>query len=219
MTGSVGRRVAAIGLAAMFIETAALAQTPPTSRPAGGFPPVLSEPKPLANELAGPRLRPDSSASGERVRLVIQLQELIRRMNERPAGSGLDRPAGKTPITTITPPRPKFDFPDTGKVVDGLKTAMNLFRDNDYDSAYRAFQRIDRSQLSSEDRSFVQYMSACCLRRMNRRSESAALFREVAESKDDPFLVESALWQLSLIRTSQELETQLEQLRSRPKSR
>ncbi len=150
---------------------------------------------------------------------MLRLQELIRLINERPTANGLQ------PSTTVpkNPPRPtsrpKFDFPESGKAVDGLRVAMNLFRDNDFDSALRAFRLIDAAQLGREDRAFVQYMTACCLRRLNRRSDAAAIYREVADAHEDEFISECAINQLALIRSAQELEAQREQLRPRPKNR
>jgi hypothetical protein len=62
-------------------------------------------------------------------------------------------------------------------------------------------------------------MTACCLRRLNRLSEAAVIYREVAEMTEDEFVASCAVSQLALIRTQQELEAQLEQLRSRTKGR
>jgi thioredoxin-like negative regulator of GroEL len=94
--------------------------------------------------------------------------------------------------------------------------AENLFRAGDIDAAHRAFRLIDQTLLSREDRAFVNYMIACCLRRMNRRSEAAVIYRSVAEAREDEFIAGCAVSQLTLIRTAQELEAQLEQLRARP---
>jgi hypothetical protein len=211
-------RAAGIGLIGLLAAATAWGQPPAANRPAGGLPPSVTEPKPSTADNAGPRATAES-ASAERLRLMIQLQELIRRLNERPAGSGIDRPLpiGKPPVGPS--PRPKFEFPETGKPIDGLRVAMNLFRDNDFNSALRAFRLIDTTSMSREDRAFVQYMTASCLRRLNRNSEAAVIYREVADARDDEFITECAVAQLSMIRSAQELETQLEQLRSRQKGR
>ena len=72
---------------------------------------------------------------------------------------------------------------------------------------------------SKEDRAFVRYMLACSLRRLGKTSEAEVIYREVANSPDDEFLANCAIWQLSLIRSEQELQLQLEQLRSRAKTK
>lgn len=153
----------------------------------------------------------DESGSSERARLQGQLDELLKRLNSQP-------PAGGTRPPTIPPPKTKFDPTDT-RPIDTLRLAMNLFRDNDFDAALRAFRFIQPAQLPPEDRPFVQFMIASCLRRLNRLSEAAVVYREVAQSPDDEFIASSAVSQLALIRTQQELEAQLEQLRIRMKGR
>ncbi|MDB5312196.1 MAG: hypothetical protein JWO38_6398 [Gemmataceae bacterium] len=150
-----------------------------------------------------------TAAAAERAVLRAQLAELLKRINERPPPVV---PSPKPPS-----PRTKFDLPE--RPLDTLRVAENLFREGDVDGALRAFRLIDPTQLPREDRAFVQYMTACCLRKMNKRAEAAVVYREVADAKEDEFIAECAIWQLSLIRSTQELEAQLEQLRSRPKSR
>jgi hypothetical protein len=71
--------------------------------------------------------------------------------------------------------------------------------------------------LSREDRAYVKDMTATCLRRMGRVTEAAALYREVAEGREDDFLTECAIWQLSLLRSTQEIQNQLDRLRGKSK--
>ena len=73
--------------------------------------------------------------------------------------------------------------------------------------------------LPPEDRPFVQYMTACCLRKMNKRSEAAVILRDVAANTEDEFIAKCAVSQLGLIRSTQELEAQLETLRAGPKTK
>ena len=53
--------------------------------------------------------------------------------------------------------------------------------------------------LAVDDRAFVQYMTASCLRQLGKRSEAAVLYRDVADAKDDEFLAECAVWQLTSV--------------------
>lgn len=196
--GSWARCAAAAAFVAMIGALAAgQSPQPPKNAP---------EPRPVAP--VG-----EDDVATERARLQGQLKELLKRLNERPP-----MPSGPRAGLPSTP-RPKFEFGEGSRPGDGLRVAMNLFRDNDFDSALRAFRLIDTAGLPREDRAFVQYMTGCCLRRLGKRNEAAAQFREVADAKDDEFVADCAVWQLSLLRSTQELEATLEQVRSRPKAR
>jgi hypothetical protein len=149
-------------------------------------------------------------AAAERAVLQSQLRELLKRINERPAPAPYPKgPAAKSP----------FVLPEGTRPLDTLRLAENLFKEGEIDAALRAFRLIDAATLPREDRPFVQYMTATCLRRLNRRSEAAVILREVAGNEDDEFIAKCAVSQLNLIRSTQELEAQLEQLRSRSKTK
>jgi hypothetical protein len=154
--------------------------------------------------------RVDESAASERAKLQAQLQVLIDRINAQLAEPSPRPPGGS--------PRPKLDL-DPTRAIDALRLATNLFRDGDFDAALRAFRFIQPLQLPPEDRLFARYMTASCLRRLNRLSDAAVIYREVAASPDDEFLAGCAVSQLALIRSQQDLEAQLEQLRARTKGR
>lgn len=195
--GRVGRNAAVGVLLAGLLAGGGAAQPPlPTPLPA----PKVEPPGPL------PR---GTDLAAERAQLQGRLQELLRQLNERPAGSGLP--------TRLPLPRPPVAPGSGNPQLDALRAAMNYFREKDYDAALGVTRGIDPVGLAREDRAFVQYLAGCCLRKLNRRSEAAALFREVANAKDDEFLAECAVWQLSLLRSTAEIEAQLESLRSRPK--
>ena len=150
---------------------------------------------------------------GDRVKLRAQLLDMIRLLGEK-----------KNPeVVPVKPkelpelPKTKFELPESG-AIDTLRMAQNLYKAGDLEAARLAFKQLEE-KAGTEDRLFVQYMLASCLRKQGKSSEAAVLYREVAEAKDDAFLKESALWQLSMLKSSQELESQLEQLRSRKKTR
>ena len=150
---------------------------------------------------------------GDRVKLRAQLLEMIRLLGEK-----------KNPeIVPVKPkelpesPKTKFELPESG-AIDTLRMAQNLYKAGDLEAARLAFKQLEE-KAGTEDRLFVQYMLASCLRKQGKSSEAAVFYREVAEAKDDAFLKESALWQLSMLKSSQDLESQLEQLRSRKKTR
>ncbi|MDW8242226.1 MAG: hypothetical protein RMJ88_03345 [Thermogemmata sp.] len=150
-----------------------------------------------------------SAAGTERQRLQQELKELLQRIESRPLPSYRGQ--------KIEPPAKKFEIGIGDKPLDLLRSATNLFQDGDVDAALRTFRMIDTSALGREDRAYVKYMIATCLRRTGRLSEAASLYREVAEGREDDFLMECAIWQLSLIRSTQELQSQLERLRGKIK--
>lgn len=167
----------------------------------------------LAAEAAGQP--PKAAESGkddlaeERAKLQKQLADLLKRVEATPHAPVPTHPKSVSPK--------KSDAMD--KSVDPVRQGMNLFRENDFDAALRAFRYVDADALTREDRAFTKYMEACCLRRLNKSGEAIALYREVADAKEDEFVAEMAIWQLSMIRSSQELESQIGQLRVRPKTR
>ena len=91
--------------------------------------------------------------------------------------------------------------------------ARVLFRAHDYEAVLRTVRLLDLEALNREDRAFVQYLSAGCLRLSGKWSEAAALYREVADARGDEFLAECAVWQLGALRWQQEAQAQLEQSR------
>lgn len=163
-----------------------------------------------APPMADPKANGESSTTEQRAKLQAEVLLLLKRLSASP-------PPAPYPST---PPAPKTKYePSEGVKVNAIKEGMNLFRDNNIEAARRVFQLIDPAALDREDRAFVRYMLACCLRRLGKTSDAEAMYREIANSPDDEFLANCAIWQLSLIRSEQELQLQLEQLRSRAKSK
>lgn len=195
----------------------ALAQPlPGDPRPATLPPLVPATPDRLKADtttLADERKTLEVGVGGERGRLAAQLGALLKRIDSLPDPS-------LPPPRSSEPPRAKFD-PDPARAVDGMRLAMNLFRDGDFRAAYQAFRGLD--PLTREDRSFARYMTACSLRRTGRTADAEVIYREIANGQqtgqEDEFIANCAVWQLSLLRSNQELEAQLTQLRSRAKGR
>jgi hypothetical protein len=143
----------------------------------------------------------------ERSRLQQELKELLQRIESRPPA--ISRPKGNET------PAKKFEIGPGDKPLDLLRSATNLFKDGDVDAALRTLRMVDTSALGREDRAYVKYMIATCLRRTGRVSEAATLYREVAESREDDFLAECAIWQLSILRSTQEFQGYLDRLRKK----
>jgi hypothetical protein len=210
----------------LLTGVAAVAQLPPIiplSPEPGKEPPVRSVPVPAPttreqlkadlSALLGDRkeLPTEDSLAAERARLQSDLRLLLSRIESRPVLG---------PAIVPTPPvRPTPISPPDGQAVNPLRRAMNEYRENNFGISYDVFRYIDVNALAREDRVFVQYMKASCLRRLNRLNEAAVAYREIADAHEDDFFSDCAIWQLSMIRDAQELEGQIEQIRARTKSR
>jgi hypothetical protein len=163
--------------------------------------------------------KPDASGD-ERARLRAQLLDTVKRLENQRKAAAAPKPADPNKGAAKDPhPPTKYDIPDGTKPVDPMRLAVQVYKLGDADAALRAFALVDTTVLGKEDRAFTQYMTACCLRQTGKASEAAKIYRDITETKDDPFLTECALWQLAAIRSTQELESQLEQLRSRRKAK
>ncbi len=196
-------------------------------------PKPLTEPRKLQTELEALAAEREAAAkdftdppgsAAEKAKLRAQLLDLLKKLGEKKT-----TPPPVPPATAAPPPRikeplplpavPKFLSEDSTRPVDALRAAQNYFRSGDVDASLRTLKLIDTNTLAKEDRAFVQYLTACCLRKTNKLAEAAELYREVADKKEDTFLAEYAVWQLSTMKSIGELETTLEQLRSRRKSK
>lgn len=194
-----------------------LAQFPPGAPVPGEQPPKAPVPLPntglrddLKADLAA-RLAKDAGEDpgAERARLRAKLDLLLDRiLNPRP----IPAPG---PKQSVVPKQPTLPPAYETRSINPVREGMNQFRNNDFDVALGTFRRIDTATLGAEDRAFVQYMKATCLRRLGRLSEAVTTYREVADAHDDEFIVDCAIWQLSLIGTEQDLESTLDQLRAR----
>lgn len=158
------------------------------------------------------QLTDDDSYSEERKKLREQLEILLKKLAEGPSIPPKVEPKKK--IDPVEPgPLPKINDKDI-KPIDAVAAAMNLYKSNEFEAASRAFKLIDLNTLLAEDRVFVQYMTACSLRRWGKLSEAAAIYREVAAS-DVEYLAEFAKWQLETINWRTDMENQLKQLRDK----
>ncbi|QJW94376.1 hypothetical protein [Frigoriglobus tundricola] len=162
---------------------------------------------------------PDRKSGGEdpsveRARLQAKLLKMLETMSPPPTSY----PPAPAPGAAKGPTKTETGSGGS-KSIDPIREATNYFRDNDFEGARRTFQLIDPATLGAEDRAYVRYMLACSCRRMGKITEATDYYREVANSTADEFLANCAVWQLSLIKADQELQAQLEQLRSRAKNK
>jgi hypothetical protein len=161
---------------------------------------------------------PPGGNGNKRDELHAELLQAIKRANSAPVAPA---PSGPTMPPAVSPaPKPALpELPLDGTPASVLKAGVNAFKDGKFEAARLIFSGLDTAGFPREDRAFVKYMIACCLRRSDRIAEAEIQFREVANSDDDEFHKNCAIWQLSLIKSNRELQTQLGELRSRAKTK
>jgi hypothetical protein len=172
----------------------------------------------------GVDLAPNTSRIEEMTLLRLKIAELIGRLGER----GKSEPSRQVELSPEKhpdqePSRTKFT-PITAastavEPVDKLTLAQTLFQAGEGDAALRELRLIDAGHLSGKEKAWWQFLTAGCLRKQGRLAEAAVLYREVAESKEEDFLTESALWHLGFIRWRQEIQKQLDDSRRRREAR
>jgi tetratricopeptide (TPR) repeat protein len=123
-------------------------------------------------------------------------------------------------LQTSKPPTPGKQADNSARVlteapVDPQSLAQSLFLAGEYEAALAAYRKLEQEEPKIEDRIVIQYMQACCLRKLGKLEEAAVLYREVANSGGNEILVENAQWYLRAMKERRELETQLDQLRQR----
>ncbi len=189
---------------------------PPLATPshAAGLQHALDQLKTAREALAKERQRyqpGDTPSSTIQVQLQLRIVELMGRLET----------LRKTPPAPPTPPEPKHT-PDPIKPPpthveprppglapspsEPLLLASYHFRASQIDACLGTIARLDPANLTGGDRIWVSYLKACCLRRQGKLQEAIALYREVAESRIDPFLTESAIWHLGSLRWRQEMQ-------------
>ena len=192
----------------------------------------LDEPRKLKSELEALAAERESMReavvvetplAAERSKLRADILELIRKLAEKKAPAPAPVVAPMPPVVPTKPmplpEKPAFLLDDVQSSFDPLRRAQNLYQAGYHNDALKAFYQIAPERLPREDRAFASYMSACFLRKQGKIAEAAAIYRELAASKDDPSLAEYAIAQLDILNKMAELETLREQLRSKTKTK
>lgn len=178
----------------------------------------------------------------QQVRREREAAEVVRSQGGNGNEKGLQTPAPSRPTTTAGAsgsPLPKLpdrvlaqsqhpsapstpsQHPEspakvvTDAPVDPLALAQWLFRTGDYTAALNTYRKLDPEQQKPEDRIANQYMMACCLRKLGKMDEATVLYREVANTAGDDFLMENAQWYLRTLKERCDLEGLLTELRQR----
>jgi hypothetical protein len=148
-----------------------------------------------------------------------KIREVALANTPSPSAAGVaPAPKGAVPPLTkkdpLTPPTiPELDDPKDSPV-DAPGLGRALFLSGDFSKALATYTAIDPSEQRPEDRLVTQYMMACCLRKMGKLDEAAALYREVGNSGGHESLVTNAQWHLQTMKGHQELVAELARLRA-----
>jgi hypothetical protein len=171
-------------------------------------------------EMRSPKL--DSHGS---VELALLRQRLLA------LGKRLEQPMPSLPPVTpqSTVPVPPSAMNPKGPAVsatvpnalqgDPYLLAQAHFRSGQYQEALTVFRSLQLASLPQEERLLVQYLSACCLRKLGKLDEAITLYREVADARENEFLAECSLWHLNNIGWRREIEKQLASIRAARQAR
>lgn len=156
----------------------------------------------------------------EREKLQKKLDDLLEQLKDQKKNAKPVPPPGKPldPHDSHAPaPNKSVVIPEGGKPIDLVRAAGNLYKSGDLESAFGIVKVLDHGQLPKEDRAFAEYIRAACLRKQGKLTDALAVYKGIADAKDEPFLADCAVVQITAIKSALELEAQLEQLKSRRK--
>lgn len=83
--------------------------------------------------------------------------------------------------------------------IDRVALADNLYALGEYTLALEMYTRVDQSAFPADQRVWVDYQTACCLRRLRRHSDARERYRRLAAQKDVPWLADISRWWLDRI--------------------
>ncbi len=129
--------------------------------------------------------------------------------------SSTKNPTTTKPADSSEQPKESVAHPLTDAPVDPMSLAQALFLSGDYASALKAYRQLEEEEPKGDQRITLQYLIACCLRKLGKLDEATTLYREVANSRGSDFLVESSQWYLRAMKERRGLEGQLAELRQR----
>jgi hypothetical protein len=103
--------------------------------------------------------------------------------------------------------------------VDLFEMGNSLFEASDVAAALKAYDSVNKSELSPSDAVWLEYLTACCKRTLGELDTAEAIFRQVSNENSHPQLVEASRWWLKQIgrrrmanETMSEIETEFDAL-------
>lgn len=176
-----------------------------------------------------------SQQAMDRLKMRVQIAELMQRLKDKHANTPhttsttakepppkeapeKDPPAKEPPPKepSVPPGVVQAAPPRTPVASDRVALAQVQFRARNYAEALKTIDSVDRTDLTSSDRAWLDYLKAGCLRQTGKLTEAAALYKTLAALKEEAFLSENAAWQLSFLQWRQQMQTQLGDLRKQP---
>lgn len=98
--------------------------------------------------------------------------------------------------------------------IDRLGLANNLYALGDYVMALKMYEEIDQTTLTEQDRFWIEYQTACCLRRLRRIPEAQDRYRRLAAQPSAELLHEMSRWWLDRIADRTALEADLKNVQT-----
>lgn len=92
--------------------------------------------------------------------------------------------------------------------------ADNLYALGEYQLAHGSYQEIDRESLPEEDKVWVTYQIAGCLRHMGESESAASLYRQILADHDNHYLANASRWWLDAMDEYTEQTQAVEALRT-----
>ena len=96
--------------------------------------------------------------------------------------------------------------------VNIFEMGNSLFQTGNLSAALDAYQSVERSSLTAFDANWLDYMKACCHRRLGNFEDSEAAYREIANIKGSDHPIGSATWWLKYLESNLESKYRFAQL-------
>ncbi len=98
--------------------------------------------------------------------------------------------------------------------IDRLSLANNLYASGQLGLALEMYAQIDRRSLTPQDKYWVEYQSACCLRKLRRIDEAKKLYRQLVGTPEAGFLTEMSRWWLDRMADRAALEAEIRNMQT-----
>lgn len=162
-------------------------------------------------------------ASGNRDAQVSRLRDIVAKLAERldarenataAADDGLIKGDNTSKTEVARKSASTTDSAPSG--VDALTSGRAAFRSSDYSLALGHFTRAEETLADPKQRAMAQYMSATCLRKLDRPEAAIRKYESLIDSQADPTLGKYADWQVKTIKWKTDLNTKSRQFAELP---
>ncbi len=130
-----------------------------------------------------------------------------------PAASAATDPSTAADRDAKTPDVVSITDPVNGPI-DRLALANNLYTIREFVLSLELYEQIDQTSLSGEDKVWIEYQIAGCLRKLKRTGDAQQRYRRIAGQPDAGWLHELSRWWLERMVLRDELENEIRQFDS-----